>query len=77
MEIKFVSFDLSDQSFTFYTQIEWHNLIADARNELQEEFSDSDPDAADLGEAYHWSVDEVLDAVYGDEFFWDEVVKSS
>ena len=73
MPITHVSFDVANGSFTKYTQLEWHNLIAEARNELQDELNDCDPDAADLGEADHWSVDEVLEAVYGEEFFWEEL----
>ena len=37
MEYKYVSFDIADQSFKFYTALEWHNLIANAREELQED----------------------------------------
>ena len=30
MEYKYVSFDIADQSFKFYTGLDWHNLIANA-----------------------------------------------
>ena len=73
MTITHVSFDVADGSFTKYTLLEWHNLIADAREQLQNELNYFDPDAADLEEAMHWSVDEVLEAVHGEEFFWEEL----
>ena len=53
MEYKYVSFDIADQSFKFYTSLDWHNLIANAREELQE---DSDM----LAEG---SVEDVLEAM--------------
>ena len=64
MEYKYVSFDIADQSFKFYTSLDWHNLIANAREELQ---GDNDM----LAEG---SVEEVLEAMFGDEFFWEEIV---
>ena len=73
MTITHISFDVADGSFTKYTRLEWHNLIADAREQLQNELNYFDPDAADLEEAMHWSVDEVLEAVHGEEFFWEEL----
>jgi len=73
MTITHVSFDVADGSFTKYTRLEWHNLIADAREKLQSQLNDCDSDAADLCEADHWSVDEVLEAVHGEEFFWEEL----
>lgn len=64
MEYKYVSFDIADQSFKFYTAMDWHNLIANAREELQE-----DHDMLAEGD-----VEEVLEAMFGDEFFWEEIV---
>lgn len=65
MEYKYVSFDIADQSFSFYTAIDWHNLIAEAKEELVRGF----------GEEY-WAdatLEELLDGMYGDEFFWEEI----
>ena len=69
MQIKYVSFDIADQEFKFYTQLEWANLIADCREELlaQEE---EDYDCT-------MPLDELLEYFYGDEFFWAELPKSS
>jgi len=64
MEYKYVSFDIADQSFRFYTSVDWHNLIAGAREVLLE---DDDILAAA-------TVEEVLEAMFGDEFFWEEIV---
>jgi len=64
MEYKYVSFDIADQSFKFYTSMDWHNLIADAREELLE-----DDDILAVA-----TVEEVLEAMFGDEFFWEEIV---
>lgn len=64
MEYTHVSFDIADESFKLYTAIEWHNLIADAKEEL-------------VKEDEYWAdaqVEELLEAMYGDEFFWEEIV---
>lgn len=66
-----VAFDIADQSFRLFNAEQWVQFVSDARNELQDELNDCDPDAADLGEAYHWDVDEVLERMYGDELFWE------
>ena len=65
MHTKYASFDLADQEFKFYTALEWHNLIADCREELlaQEE------EDADLT----MPVEELLEYFFGDEFFWAEL----
>lgn len=64
MEYTHVSFDIADQKFKFYTSMDWHNLIANAREELIEE----DEYWADA------QVEELLEAMYGDELFWEEIV---
>ena len=69
MQIKYVSFDLAEQSFAFHTQLEWHNLIANAREELTNMWAEED----DYTQAM--DVEEVLEAYYGDEFFWEELPK--
>ena len=70
MEIKFVSFDIADQTFKFYTALEWHNLLADCRKEHLAQESDED-----FGDDWLMSVDELLEYFYGDEFLWDELPK--
>tara|TARA_B100001057_G_scaffold14515_1_gene13794 strand:+ start:71 stop:271 length:201 start_codon:yes stop_codon:yes gene_type:complete len=65
MEYKYVSFDIADQSFKFYTSLDWHNLIADARETLCKSFG-----------TLFWAdatLEELLDGMYGDEFFWQEI----
>ena len=65
MEYKYVSFDIADQSFKFYTSLDWHNLIADARETLYKSFG-----------TLFWAdatLEELLDGMYGDEFFWQEI----
>lgn len=64
MEIKHVSFDIADASFTFYTEEEWQALVTKAYAELQED--DMDIDGMEVAEA--------IEAVYGDEFFYDRIV---
>ena len=63
MEYKFVSFDVTDATFSFFTQVEWDNLIAAARKELMAEHTDWE--TAD--------VYDLLQAMYGEEFFWEEI----
>ena len=67
MKYTHVSFDIADQSFKFYTSLDWHNLIANAREELLD-----DDDRLAEG-----SLEEVLEAMFGDEFFWEEIPQSS
>jgi len=63
MKYKFVSFDVADATFNFFTQVEWDNLIAAARKELMAEHTDWE--TAD--------VYDLLQAMYGEEFFWEEI----
>ena len=63
MKYKFVSFDVADGTFNFFTQSEWDNLIAAARKELMAEHTDWE--TAD--------VYDLLQAMYGEEFFWEEI----
>lgn len=71
MQIKYVSFDIADQEFKFYTAVEWHNLIADAKQGIVEQWGEERDYVEAIG------LDELLEAYYGDEFFWDELPKSS
>jgi len=52
-----VTFDIADQKCKMYNALEWHNFIADAREESE------DPSA---------SLEDLFDELYGDEF-WFEV----
>ena len=52
-----VTFDISDQKCKMYNALEWHNFIADAREQSE------DPSA---------SLEDLFDELYGDEF-WFEV----
>lgn len=56
-----VTFDVADQKCTTYNGMEWHNFIADAREEVQE------PTA---------SLEDLFDELFGDEF-WFELVDRS
>ena len=60
-----VTFDISDQKCVTYNALEWHNFIADTREQAQQGCLEDDA-AASL------PLDEVFDYVYGDEF-WFEV----
>ena len=53
-----VTFDIADQKCKMYNALEWHNFIADTREEC--------PNAPA-------GLEELFDEVYGDEF-WFEVV---
>lgn len=72
MEYKFVSFDVTDATFSFFTQVEWDNLIAAARKELMAE-SESQWAFAEHTEWETADVYELLQAMYGEEFFWEEI----
>ena len=51
-----VTFDIADQKCVTYNALEWHNFIADAREEIQE------PSV---------SLEDLFDELYGDEFWFD------
>jgi hypothetical protein len=53
-----VTFDISDQQCVAYNVLEWHNFIADTRENCESE---------DL------TLDELFDEYYGDEF-WFELI---
>ena len=57
-----VTFDIADQQCKMYNALEWHNFIADTREQML-----SNGDDADL------PLDELFDTMYGDEF-WYEVI---
>ena len=51
-----VTFDISDQKCKMYNALEWHNFIADTREQAD------DPSA---------ELEDLFDEVYGDEFWFD------
>jgi hypothetical protein len=53
-----VTFDIADQKCKLYNALEWHNFIADTREQAE------DPSA---------ELEDLFDEVYGDEF-WFEVI---
>ena len=55
------TFDIADQKCVTYNALEWHNFIADTREQAE------DPTA---------SLEDLFDEVYGDEF-WFEVLDDS
>ena len=61
-----VTFDIADQKCKMYNALEWHNFIADTREQAQQGCLEDDA-AASL------PLDELFDYVYGDEF-WFEVI---
>lgn len=54
-----VTFDIADQKCKMYNALEWHNFIADTR--------ENNPDCA------HLDLDSLMEVVYGDELWWFEV----
>lgn len=58
-------FDIADQRFTFFTDEEWAEQIQDWRTELKDHHGLDDVDYMD--------VDEVVEAISGEEYFWDNV----
>lgn len=59
-KVEVVTFDISDQSFDYYTLEQWNRQIELWREELQDE-----------GMAEDLTDDEVVEAMYGDELFYD------
>tara|TARA_B100000497_G_scaffold21022_1_gene24815 strand:- start:76 stop:393 length:318 start_codon:yes stop_codon:yes gene_type:complete len=51
-----VTFDIADQQCVTYNALEWHNFIADTREQAE------DPSA---------SLEDLFDECYGDEFWFD------
>ena len=60
------TFDIADQKCKMYNPLEWHNFIADTREQAQQGCLEDDA-AASL------PLEELFDHVYGDEF-WFEVI---
>ena len=58
------TFDIADQKCKMYNALEWHNFIADTREQAQQGCLEDDA-AASL------PLDELFDYVYGDEFWFE------
>ena len=58
-KVEVVTFDISDQSFDYYTMEQWGNQLQSWREELQDEGMEDLTD------------DEVVEAMYGNELFYD------
>ena len=56
-------FDIADQAFTFYTDAEWAKELSDWRQQLAE----------DGMEVKDMSTDDVVEAIGGEEYFWDNI----
>ena len=55
------TFDIADQKCKLYNPLEWHNFIADTREQAE------DPTA---------SLEDLFDEVYGDEFWFEVAPKA-
>lgn len=58
---KFVLFDIADQEFTFYTELEWTEQIKEWRQQLE----------ADGLEGLN--TNEIVSYMGGDEYFWSNI----
>ena len=58
-KVEVVTFDIADQSFDYYTMEQWGNQLQSWREELQDEGMEDLTD------------DEVVEAMYGNELFYD------
>lgn len=59
-KVEVVTFDIADQSFDYYTLDQWNNQVQSWRDELQDE-----------GMGEDLTDDEVVEAMYGNELFYD------
>ena len=59
-----VTFDIAEQECITYSALEWHNFIADTREQCEASLYD-DEDLAGL------CLEELFDAYYGNEFWFD------
>jgi len=60
-----VTFDISNQSFVFYTKDEWSNQVEYWREQLRNELEGVDVDVDELTEG------DLVEYMYGDELFFD------
>jgi len=58
-----VTFDIADQCCKMYNALEWHNFIADTRENCEAEDRDL-------------TLDELFDEYYGDEFWYEVAPKA-
>lgn len=66
--ILFTTFDIADQSFSFYTEDEWISFMSDIREELSNDLWLGDKE---IVANMDWH--ELLESYYGEELFWDSV----
>lgn len=59
-KVEVVTFDIADQSFDYYTLDQWNNQVQSWRDELVGEGMPED-----------LTDDEVVEAMYGEELFYD------
>lgn len=59
-------FDIADQGFTFYTEVEWSNEVEGWREELAEAGYSASVEDLD--------VDEVVEMIGGNEYFYAKIV---
>lgn len=59
-KVEVVTFDIADQSFDYYTLEQWNNQVQSWRDELSDEGMPED-----------LTDDEVVEAMYGNELFYD------
>ena len=64
MNYRYVSFDIADQTFRMYTGLDWHLLVMNAHEELQEDGYDT----------HSLELALFLQRMYGAAFFWSEIV---
>ena len=60
--MKVVTFDISSTEFVIYTENDWKAQIQEWREELSA-----------LEEYYEWDEEDVVEAMCGDEFFYEKV----
>ena len=58
-----VTFDIANQQFDFYSEMEWANQVADWRDELE----------LDMDNAQELDQYEVVEYMYGDEMWFEAV----
>ena len=63
--MKVVTFDISSSEFVIYTENAWNAQLQEWREELYH--------AAEIEEALEWDEEDVVEAMCGDEFFYEKV----
>jgi hypothetical protein len=60
-----VAFDIADGEFSFYTKDQFEHLVGQYQNELEDDGYDTQ----------NMDFDDIVEAIHGDEFFWDWLPK--